>query len=85
MELVLTGKKIEFSPSCAEVVNDTSYIEDYNTFLLKFLIILLLFLLNLLIILVLINFVLRLLTKQHRNKFRLIQSPVLQFWAKQKF
>ena len=51
MELVLTGKKIEFSPSCAEVVNDTSYIEDYNTFLLKFLIILLLFLLNLLIIL----------------------------------
>ena len=70
MELVLTGKKIEFSPSCAEVVNDTSYIEDYNTFLLKFLIILLLFLLNLLIILVLINFVLRLLTK-HRYKFRL--------------
>ena len=35
MELVLTGKKIEFSPSCAEVVNDTSYIEDYNTFFAK--------------------------------------------------
>ena len=50
----------------------TSYIEDYNTFLLKFLIILLLFLLNLLILLVLINFVLRLLKKQQRNKFRLI-------------
>ena len=31
MELVLTGKKIEFSPSCAEVVNDTFCIEDYNT------------------------------------------------------
>ena len=31
MELVLTGKKIEFSPSCAEVVNDISCIKDYNT------------------------------------------------------